>query len=125
MSRQPKISISVSHTSNSSHGKRISNIAQIPQRLCIITGELNKRRGTVDEKVSSAQAAIFGCVDHGVDPFLDSELDRIKDNGLLRAMVLQMLDTNLVSPKSRDASFVAKITCSDALLSRIRRLVRK
>ena len=108
--------------STASHSNRISNIAQVPQRLCVITDDLNRRRGTVDEKATAAQISLFGRVEHGVDPFLDSELARIKDNGLLRAMILQMLDVPLMSQKSCSDSSLDRVTCSDALMARIRRL---
>ena len=55
--------------------------------------ELTKRRGTVDECVAVIQTSLLDCVDHGVDPFLVAEIDRLKDNGLMRAMIIQALCT--------------------------------
>lgn len=99
-----------------SPGKRISNVAEIPGRISYIASSLNNRRGTVDEYVLSVQCSLLSHFVRGVDPYLDVEIDRLKDNGLMRAMIVQTMyshsSDSAVSPTKHETS---SISCGVAI----------
>jgi hypothetical protein len=104
-------------------------MAEIPLRISEIATELSdKRSGTVDERISDIHSMLMSRFVRGVDPHLDAELDRIRDNGLLKAIIVQALYCNEShgSVASSPVNNTTKTSCSfGPLFLRMRRTFRR